>query len=195
MTLPAALSFSPTEVGEGVPLRILVWAADPGQAERLKAEVVGPERVVRATADEREFAQWLSPALIDLVVAVDEVGLEAQAPMIRLPMIVLRRAGREIPPSLERKAYAVVGRADELGFAVDRFEEHARLAARAARRREPPRQCARCGRGYDPAGGEKGPARRFVRFGSISLCGACVEALRQLVREASSAFVEAEVRR
>lgn len=178
-----------------MPLRVLVWAAAPEQLEQLVAEITAPGRMVRATCVERELAQWSVPSITDLVVGVDESGFEAQARMIRLPMIVLHGSDSAPSPHLSRQAYAVVDRPGELGFAVERFQEHARLAARAATRRRPPTQCARCGRGYDAQAGRRGPSRRFARFGSVSLCGGCVEALRHLLREATDAFVEAEVRR
>jgi hypothetical protein len=77
--------------------------------------------------------------------------------------------------------------------AVDRSMTHRRLAEQIVGHRALPRRCSRCGRGFDALkAGRGGPVTRFVRFGSTSLCGGCVEQLRRLVRGATVAIVEAD---
>ena len=159
MTRPWTASSSPVALAsDEMVLRVLVWTADPWQLDALTADVVGPGRVVHATSDERELARWGNPQLSDLLVGVDDHGLQTQAPLLGLPLILIRRPGVAPWLPLAKRAYTVVNAGAELRLAVERFEEHARLAARAALRREPRRSCARCGRGYDPLAGRRGPA-------------------------------------
>lgn len=175
---------------------ILVWAADAGRSAALVEALEGPGRTIQPVLDS-EMADLTYHRSADLLVAEDGIGLAEQLPFIRIPLILVRRPDapsatpREVP-----KAYAIVARAAETTLAVDRFVEHRRLSQQATARREPPRQCSRCGRGYDPMAGRKsGVARKFVRFGSVSLCGGCVEELRSLIQHAETPFVEAERRR
>ena len=62
-----------------------------------------------------------------------------------------------------------------------RTDGSCRVGARAVADRS-----TRCGRARGS------PSRRFVRFGSIALCGSCVEALRKLLRATETALVEAD---
>src|SRR5262249_29883705 len=97
------------------------------------------------------------------------------------------------PHRLAGRAYAVAETPPEAALAVDRFFEHCRLAQQAASRRSVPGRCSRCGRYFDAVKARNGaPSRRFVRFGSVALCGSCVEALRRLLRTAETAVVEAD---
>jgi hypothetical protein len=188
---PAPLADTPM-VGE---LRVLVWAPTSHQAESLVKEASGPGRLVHFEPDDATAVSLVSRGSVDLLVAVAGPALEAQAAFIRVPLILLL-PDRRPSPRLEQRAYAVIHQVSAVSLVIDRFLEHRQLAGRAAARREPPRQCARCGRRYDPMrtrGG--GTANRFVRFGSISVCGACVEALRKLLASADTPYVEAELAR
>src|SRR5260370_10614259 len=107
--------------------------------------------------------------------------------------LVMVDPARWSPAQLAVCTYAVVASPLKVGLAVDRFLTHRRLADQAASHRGPPRYCSRCGRGFDSLKARGvGTARRFVRFGSISLCGSCVESLRTLLRRTETAIVEAD---
>jgi hypothetical protein len=176
--------------GIAPPKTILIWAHDPAIADALVQEVTEPGRSVHVLADDAELATSGSSG--SLLVAQAGPRLEAQQAFLRGPLILLEHSSRS-SSALARRAYAVVVNSPEAGLAVDRFLTHRHLAEQAASHRGPPRRCARCGRGFD---GSKvrgaGTARRFVRFGSIALCGSCVESLRTLLRQAESAVVDAD---
>lgn len=174
-------------------MAILVWAATPERADALAASLAGEGRIVTVMADEGELAQAAWRGGAHLLVAEDGPGLASQEAFLRVPLILVQRAGVPASPRLARRAYAIVARSADLELAVDRFMEHRLLAERAALRREPPRRCSRCGRGYDSSAGRKGVAMRFVRFGVISVCGGCIETLRQLLVKSDTPFVEAEM--
>lgn len=170
---------------------ILVWASNPATLAALESAARGEGRTIVPVAD-GDMAGVANRGDADLLLAEDADHLRVQSAFLRLPLVLVERAGTAPDERLTRRAYAVVHRPSEVGLAIDRFLEHRSLATRAASRREPPRRCSRCGRGYDPAAGRKGPARRFVRFGGVSLCGGCVEKLRGLLAGADAPYVEAE---
>jgi hypothetical protein len=171
-------------------ITILIWAHDPELAQALVLNVSEPGRVVQVLEDDAQLAA--SGASGSLVVAQAGPRLETQHTFLRGPLILVDRA-RTSSGTLAGRAYAVVADPPEAGLAVDRFLTHRRLAEQAAGHRGPPRRCSRCGRGFDSLKARgAGTARRFVRFGSISLCGGCVESLRTLLRQAESAVVEAD---
>ena len=168
---------------------VLVWATGPGVAEALSAALADPARTVRVLhADAQLMVAHAHGALL-----VAEVGprLLAQQSFVRGAFVLLDPR-REAPTAFADRAYAVAGSAAEVGLAVDRFFEHRELAQKAAARRAAPSRCARCGRGFDALRAQSGSARKFVRFGSLALCGGCVEALRKLLRQAESTVVEAD---
>ena len=173
-------------------LTILIWAHDPAVAEDLVRNVSEPGRAVHMLDGDADLAASGSRGTGSLLVAQAGPRLEAQQTFLHGPLILVDPARRS-SAELTKRAYAVVSSAPEAGLVVDRFLTHRRLAEQAAQRRAPPRRCSRCGRGFDSlkASGA-GTARRFVRFGSISLCGRCVESLRTLLRQAESAVVEAD---
>lgn len=172
------------------PQAILIWAHDAALAAALVRSVSEPGRTVHVIENDAELA--VSGASGSLLVAQAGPRLEAQQAFLRGPFILVDQA-RTAPASLARTAYAVVANPPEAGLAIDRFLTHRRLAEQAARHRGPPRRCARCGRGFDSLKARgAGTARRFVRFGSIALCGGCVESLRSLLRQAESGVVEAD---
>jgi hypothetical protein len=172
------------------PTTVLIWAHDPDVAAELALNVDEPGRAVRLVEDDAQLAASGSSGR--LLVAQAGSRLEAQRVFLRGPLIVLDPA-RISSNELADRAYAVVFNAPEAGLAVDRFLTHRRLADQAASHRGPPRYCSRCGRGFDSLKARGvGTARRFVRFGSISLCGSCVECLRTILRRAESAVVEAD---
>jgi len=168
---------------------VLVWATGPGMVEALSAALSDPGRSVRLLQQDAQLMD--AHAHGSLLVA--EVGprLLAQQAFVR-GAFVLVDVERLAPRSLAERAYAVVRSAAEAGLAVDRFFEHRELAQKAAARRAAPSRCARCGRGFDSLRASGSMSRRFVRFGSLALCGGCVEALRKLLRQAESAVVEAD---
>src|SRR5579859_3612697 len=171
-------------------LTILIWATDSAVAEALAHDLSEPGRAVQVLDGDAQLAA--SGNTGSLLVAQAGPRLEAQQGFLRGPLILVDPA-RMSSAALVRVAYAVVANGPEAGLAVDQFVTHRRLAERAARHREPPRRCSRCGRGFDSLKARgTGTARRFVRFGSISLCGSCVESLRTLLRQAESAVVEAD---
>jgi hypothetical protein len=172
------------------PSTILIWAHDPAVAEALVRHGSKPGRGVRVVDGDAELAASTASGI--LLVAQAGPRLEAQRAFLRGPLILVDQA-RTSSGALANQAYAVVANPPEAGLAVDQFLTHRRLAEQAAHHRGPPQRCSRCGRGFDSLkarGG--GTARRFVRFGSISLCGSCVESLRTLLRHAESAVVEAD---
>jgi hypothetical protein len=171
---------------------ILVWAPDWQISEAIEASLVEVGHAVRRIDSDAELATRHQRDA--LLVAQCGPRLEAQHAFLRGP-IILVEAGRAPSPALAARAYAVVAQPSEAGLAVDRFLEHRELARQVAERRGPPRRCSRCGRGFDALKARgAGTARRFVRFGSISLCGTCVEALRTLLRQSQAqvAVVEAD---
>jgi hypothetical protein len=173
--------------------RVLIWAPEPEVAEAIEASLVAAGHAVRHLENDAELATSVHQR-DGLLVAQCGERLEAQQAFLRGPLILVE-AGRKPSPALFSRAYTVVPGAEELGYAVDRFVEHRHLARQAAERRGPPRRCSRCGRGFDALKARgHGTARRFVRFGAISLCGTCVEALRTLLRQAQAqvAVVEAD---
>ncbi len=171
-------------------LTILLWAPDAALAEALVLHLAEPGHTVEVLDGDAQLAA--NGGSGNLLVAQAGPRLEAQQAFLRGPLVLVD-PGRGSSAGLAKRAYAVVTDAPEAGLAVDRFATHRRLAEEAARHRSPPRRCARCGRGFDSlkASGA-GTARRFVRFGSIALCGGCVESLRTLLRQAESAVVEAD---
>jgi len=172
------------------PTTILIWAHDPDVAADLALNVDEPGRAVHLLEDDAQLAA--SGTSGRLLVAQAGPRLEAQRVFLRGPLVLVDPA-RISSPELANRAYAVVANPPEAGLAVDRFLTHRRLADQAASHRGPPRYCSRCGRGYDSLKARGvGTARRFVRFGSISLCGSCVESLRTLLRRTETAVVEAD---
>jgi len=172
------------------PSTILIWAHDPEVAADLALHVDEPGRAVHLLQNDAQLAA--SGATGRLLVAQAGPRLEAQRAFLRGPLVLVD-PGRSSSGELADRAYAVVADPPEAGLAVDRFLTHRRLADQAASHRGPPRYCSRCGRGFDSLKARGvGTARRFVRFGSISLCGGCVESLRTLLRRAESAVVEAD---
>jgi hypothetical protein len=102
----------------------------------------------------------------------------------------------DLPSAGRPASYADVRTPAEAALVVDRLVEHQHLAERARYRREPPRRCSRCGRPFDASRVHAGSrARRFVKFGSVALCGGCVDELRRLLRVADTPYVEADVSR
>ncbi len=176
-------------------LAVSVWAADPERAAALAEAVRGPGRVVHLLADDAALANAWRATPSGVLIAEDGPRTEMQLAFLHLPLILVRAGGR--PASrVAQRAYATVGSAAEAALALDRLAEHQQLAALAARRREPPRGCSRCGRGYDVLKVRgAGLARRFVKFGTIALCGSCLDQLRRLLRAADAPFVEADARR
>ena len=169
---------------------ILVWAHDPDVAADLALNVDEPGRAVHLLEDDAQLAA--SSTSGRLLVAQAGPRLEAQRAFLRGPLVLVDPA-RISSTELANRAYAVVANPPEAGLVVDRFLTHRRLADQAASHRGPPRYCSRCGRGYDSLKARGvGTARRFVRFGSISLCGSCVESLRSLLRRTETAVVEAD---
>lgn len=169
---------------------ILIWAHDLAAAEDLFYNLSEPGRTLHVLETDAELAAAGSNA--GLLVAQAGPRLEAQQVFLRGPLILVDQA-RTSSAALTRRAYAVVANAPEAALAVDRFLTHRRLAEQAARHRGPPRRCARCGRGFDSLKARSaGTARRFVRFGSIALCGSCVESLRTLLRQAETAVIDAD---
>ncbi len=174
-------------------LEVLVWAAAAERAEALVEALAGPGRAVRSVLDEAELAQTAYRRAADVLVVESAPALAVQSAFLRIPLILLRPADDRPAHELARHAYAIVSRPAEAALALDRLIEHRRLAQNALTRREPPRRCSRCGRGYDPAAGRKAPSRRFVRFGQVTLCGSCVSALRTLLDHSDAPWVDAAV--
>ena len=169
---------------------ILIWAHDLAVAEALFYSLSEPGRSLHVLDSDADLAASGSAGM--LLVAQAGPRLEAQQAFLRGPLILVDQA-RTSSSELAKRAYAVVANAPEAELAVDRFLTHRRLAAQAAGHRGPPRYCARCGRGFDGVKARgAGTARRFVRFGSISLCGSCVESLRTLLRQTETAVIEAD---
>jgi hypothetical protein len=171
-------------------LPILIWAIDVRLAEALCAELDEPGRALRVLDDDGELAASGSSGM--LLVAEAGPRLEAQRAFLRGPVILVDPS-HAASGQLTTQAYAVVSNAPEAGLAVDRFLTHRRAAEQVAGARGSPRRCSRCGRGFDALKARRGGnATRFVRFGSIALCGSCVEKLRSLLRQAESVVVEAD---
>jgi hypothetical protein len=169
---------------------ILIWATDARLADNLRAELTEPDRALRVLQDDGELAASGSSGT--LLVAQAGPRLEAQHAFLRGPVILVDPE-RVDSGQLAKHAYAVVRNAPEAGLAVDQFLTHRRAAEQVAGARGSPRRCSRCGRGFDALKARRGgPATRFVRFGSVALCGTCVEKLRSLLRQAESVVVEAD---
>jgi hypothetical protein len=172
---------------------VLIWADSHRLADALVAALgpAGhPSRVLEQDA-ELVLRGRTSPRTV--VIGEDGPRLRAQAAFLGVPLILVvgdaPRTGR--PPS-----YAEVRTPVEAALVVDRLVEHQRLAERARYRREPPRRCSRCARPFDATRVRAGSrARRFVKFGSVALCGGCVDELRRLLRVADTPYVEADVSR
>jgi hypothetical protein len=170
---------------------VSVWAHDNELGEALCEYLVEPGRAVHVLRDDAELAAH-SASGGGLLVAQAGPRLTAQQAFVREPFILIDPQC-ESPATLARRAYAVVDTVAEAGLFVDRYFVHRDLAQRAASRRDAPRRCSRCGRGFDPQRARAGgSARRFVRFGSVALCGGCVEKLRALLRQAESPVIEAD---
>ena len=159
--------------------------------ESLLDYLAEPGRSIRVLDTDAELAAT-GAGSSSLLVAQAGPRLAAQQAFLRGPFILVDPA-RSSPASLARRAYAVVANPPEAGLAVDAYFTHRGLAEAAAARRGPPQRCSRCGRGFDSLkASQGGSARRFVRFGSVALCGSCVEQLRTLLRRVESAVVEAD---
>ncbi len=172
---------------------VLVWSADFERAAMMLAAASSVGRRVWTASDLSDLVVQASARMADLLLLDEDSSLDPQAPFLRSPLVLVANGPRPVCRAIGRRAYAIVHRLQDVPFAVDRFQEHARLSAAARARREPPRRCARCARGYDPSRARLGGAERFARFGSISLCGGCVDALQQLLTRATTPYVEAEV--
>jgi hypothetical protein len=169
---------------------ILIWATDPHLAEELTACLIEPDREVRVLEDDGQLASSARPTA--LLVAEAGPRLETQHAFLRGPIILVDPL-RTTSTQLASRAYAIVTSAPGALLAVDQFLTHRRLAEQIGSHRGSPRRCSRCGRGFDALQARRGgPVTRFVRFGSISLCGGCVEQLRRLLRGATVAIVEAD---
>jgi hypothetical protein len=170
---------------------ILIWAHDVALGEALLDYLAEPGRSIRVLDTDAELAATGADRST-LLVAQAGPRLAAQQAVLRGPFILVDPA-RSSNASLTRRAYAVVANPAEAGLAVDGYFTHRGLAEAAAARRGPPQRCSRCGRGFDSLkASQGGSARRFVRFGSVALCGSCVEQLRTLLRRVESAVVEAD---
>jgi hypothetical protein len=169
---------------------VRVWTHDADLAEALCAYLIEPGRDVRLLHNDAELAAV--PLSGSLLVAQAGPRLAAQQAFVREPFILIDPQ-RVSPFALTRRAYASVDTVAEAGLCVDRYFVHRELAQQAASRRDAPRRCSRCGRGFDVQRARAGgSARRFVRFGSVALCGGCVEKLRLLLRQQESPLVEAD---
>jgi hypothetical protein len=169
---------------------ILIWAHDATLGEALLDYLAEPGRSIRVLDTDAELAATGADGSV--LVAQAGPRLAAQQAFLRVPFILVDPA-RSSDARLARRAYAVVANPPEAGLAVDTYLTHSGLAEAAAARRGPPRRCSRCGRGFDSLkASQGGSARRFVRFGSVALCGSCVEQLRTLLRRVESAVVEAD---
>ncbi len=154
------------------------------------AHLAEDDRELRVLADDGQLASGARTTR--LLVAQAGPRLETQQSFLRGPIILVDPT-RTSSPSLAKRAYAIVENALQASLLVDRFLTHRRMAEQVAGHRASPRRCSRCGRGFDALkAGRGGTTTRFVRFGSIALCGSCVEHLRRLVREATAAIVEAD---
>jgi hypothetical protein len=170
--------------------RVQVWANHPEVVGALRAYLDDMATELHEIQDDAELAASGSNG--SLLVAQAGPRLTAQQRFLRGPFILID-PHRESPRALAERAYAVVTSVPEAGLAVDRYFTHRQLVDELVGRRGSPRRCSRCGRGFDSQKVRAGsPARRFVRFGSIALCGTCVEQLRSLLRQAESAVVEAD---
>jgi hypothetical protein len=171
-------------------LSISIWATDPRLADALLATLAEPGRDLRLLENDGQLAASGSGA--GLLVAQAGPRLDAQQTFLRGPFILVDPQ-RISSSHLARRAYAIVPNPAEANLAVDRFIIHRHAAAQAAGARGAPSRCSRCGRGFDAQKARRGgTATRFVRFGSVALCGGCVDQLRTLLRQAESAVVEAD---
>ncbi|HEY3060187.1 MAG TPA: hypothetical protein VGL99_14605 [Chloroflexota bacterium] len=169
---------------------VLVWATRPDLAEAVVRVLAEPGRIVRVLEHDGELSS--AHTFASLLVAEFGPRLELQQSFLRGPFVLIDPE-RSAPRRLASRAYAIAATASEAALAVDRFFEHRRLAQQAAGNRSGPRRCSRCGRGFDALKARTGaPSRRFVRFGSVALCGGCIEELRRLLRAAETAVVEAD---
>jgi hypothetical protein len=169
---------------------ILIWATEQPLLEDLHEYLAEPARALQELEDDGQLAASGSNGA--LLVAQVGPRLEAQRAFLRGPFILIDPT-RSASAELKSRAYAIVANAPEAGLAVDRFLTHRQAAERVAGHRGSPRRCSRCGRGFDALKASRGgTATRFVRFGSISLCGSCVEKLRSLLRQAETTVVEAD---
>jgi hypothetical protein len=169
---------------------LLLWATDPLFADALEQYLDEPGRAVRVLETDGDLAA--SGTTGSLLVAQAGPRLEAQQAFLHGPIILVDPTG-SASRELKARAYAVVTNAPEAGLAVDRFLTHRQAAERVSGSRGSPRRCSRCGRGFDALKARRGGnAARFVRFGSTSLCGTCVEKLRTLLRQAETTVVEAD---
>jgi hypothetical protein len=169
---------------------IWIWATDPGLERALSEALSEAGRDVRVLEGETQLAAVRGSG--GVLVAQAGPRLTSQQAFVRGP-VVLVDPERVMSTELASRAYAVVADASQAGLAVDRFLAHRRLSERVVSRRESPRRCSRCGRGFDALKAARGgSATRFVRFGSVALCGRCVEELRSIVRQATAGVVEAD---
>jgi hypothetical protein len=168
---------------------MLLWGTDGQLVHRLTLAMAQAGYVPRVLESDAELATDHLPGV--LLVAEYGQRLEIQQPFLRGPLILVDPQS-SAPRRVVQRAYAVARNPGEAVLAIDGYFEHKQLADRAAARVIPPRLCARCGRHFDAArAGRRGTTQRFVRFGSVALCGGCVEELRRLLRQAQGAVVEA----
>jgi hypothetical protein len=172
---------------------VQIWAPDDDLAHALAQRLTEIGQPVRRLENEAELA--VAHTTGALLVASYGPDLHAQQAFVRGPVVVIDPE-RAAPFELTRRAYAVVDTPEEAALLADRFFVHRQLATEASGRRGSPGRCSRCGRGFDARKVRDGATtQRFVRFGSVVLCGGCVEELRKRLREAETAVVEADVRR
>jgi hypothetical protein len=172
---------------------VVIWAPSTGLERALTDRLAHLGYSVSILSSEAELAA--ANASSALLVAEYGPRLAAQQAFLRGPFVLVD-VERAAPPKLAQRSYAVVDTPEEAALMVDRFFVHRGLAEQAAGRRGSPARCSRCGRGFDARKVRDGTTtQRFVRFGSVALCGACVEDLRKRLREAETAVVEADVRR
>lgn len=169
---------------------ILIWAADPDAVEALTSALMEPDRELLVLEDDAQLAS--RTCATTLLVCQASPRVEAQQAFLRGAIILVDPKYVTSPP-LQRRVYSTVTNATEASLAVDQFLAHRRLAEQVAGQRASPRRCSRCGRGFDALKARQGgTARRFVRFGSIALCGGCVDSLRRLLHGATAGLVEAD---
>jgi hypothetical protein len=169
-----------------------IWAPDAASTEELVAAATESGADVTTLDTDAELVQFAYHQEIDLLIALDDERLLAQERFIRTPLLLVRNPHRPMSLGLARTAYSVARSAGEVSLAIDRFGEHRRLSSSAAQRRHAPAKCSRCGLVYDPASGHDEPETRFVRFGSVALCGGCVGELRNALRAATGTLVDVD---
>jgi hypothetical protein len=168
---------------------MLLWGTTGQLVHDLTLTLAQAGYVPRVLESDAQLATEHLPGV--LLLAEYGQRLETQQAFLRGPLILVDSRS-SAPRRFVERAYAVASNPSEAVLAVDGFFEHKQLADRVAARTSPPRRCARCSRNFDAArAGRGGTTQRFVRFGSIALCGACVEDLRRLLRQAQVAVVEA----